>query len=88
MAFWKEDFIQVNGFEEDFEGWGFEDSEFVQRLLNNGLKRKNAKLLAPAIHLYHKEKGGEQIAKNQEILKQTIALGKKRAVNGVSQYLL
>lgn len=87
MAFWKDDFIQINGFEENFEGWGMEDSEFVQRLLNNGIKRKNAKLLAPAIHLYHKEKSTEHVGRNQEILKETINSCKKRATNGVSQYL-
>jgi len=87
MAFWKKDFINVNGFEEDFKGWGFEDSEFVQRLLNIGLKRKNAKLLAPAIHLYHKEKTNTEIEKNRMILEHTIALGKKRANKGIDQYL-
>lgn len=87
MAFWKEDFIKVNGFEENFEGWGFEDSEFVQRLLNNGLKRKNAKLLAPAIHLYHQGKSTEQAEENQKMLEQTVATNKKKAINGVIKYL-
>lgn len=87
MAFWKDDFIKVNGFEEKFEGWGFEDSEFVQRLFNNGLTRKNAKLLAPAIHLHHKEKSTDQAKRNQQILRETIALCKKRAEYGISQYL-
>ncbi len=87
LAFWKNDFILVNGFEENFEGWGFEDSEFVQRLLNNGLKRKNAKLLAPAVHLYHKEKSASQATENRLILEHTLASGKKKAEKGVDQYL-
>src|SRR5690606_7255597 len=40
MAFWKEDAIAVNGYNEDFEGWGPEDKEFVARLLNYGLKKR------------------------------------------------
>ena len=40
FAFWKDDFIKVNGFEESFEGWGHEDKEFALRLKNCGLKRR------------------------------------------------
>ena len=87
MAFWKTDFIQVNGFEEAFEGWGFEDSEFVQRLFNTGLKRKNAKLLAPAVHLYHPEKSTENAQKNRSILNNTLSEHRTRAQKGVDQYL-
>ncbi|WP_334168671.1 glycosyltransferase family 2 protein [Phocaeicola paurosaccharolyticus] len=87
MAFWKDDFINVNGFEEDFEGWGFEDSEFVQRLYNNGLKRKNAKLMAPAVHLYHKESNTDNAINNRRILEETINSHKKKATKGILQYL-
>lgn len=87
LAFYRDDFIRVNGFEEAFEGWGYEDSEFVQRLYNNGIRRKNAKLMAPAAHLYHVEKMGEQDSPNHRMLQETIRLQKKRADRGVSQYL-
>lgn len=87
MAFWREDFVRVNGFEEAFEGWGYEDSEFVQRLYNIGLQRKNAKLTAPAVHLYHVEKSTEQAGANYERLQHTLHTGKQRADRGVSQYL-
>ncbi len=87
LAFWREDFIRVNGFEESFMGWGYEDSEFVQRLFNNGLKRRNAKLMAPAVHLFHPEKSMDRADKNKELLNQAIASGKKRAEKGVDQYM-
>ncbi len=87
MAFWREDFVRVNGFEEAFEGWGYEDSEFVQRLYNIGLTRKNAKLLAAAVHLYHPEKSKECAESNHRRLEETIRTGKTRADRGVSQYL-
>lgn len=88
MAFWKNDYVKVNGFEEAFEGWGYEDSEFVQRLYNNGLERKNAKLLAPAIHLYHAEKSTERAEANLDMLNGTINSKKLRADRGVDQYLI
>lgn len=87
MAFWKNDYVKVNGFEEAFEGWGYEDSEFVQRLYNNGLVRKNAKLLAPAVHLFHKEKSTERAEANRAMLNNTINSRKLRADRGVDQYL-
>jgi predicted glycosyltransferase involved in capsule biosynthesis len=55
MAFWKEDLLKVNGFNEDFTGWGPEDSEMSQRLLNIGIKRKKIGYSAIVYHLYHKE---------------------------------
>lgn len=88
MAFWKEDFIQVNGFEENFEGWGYEDSEFVQRLFNIGLIRKNAKLMSPAIHLYHTEKEDDQALINKKRLEKTITEKKTKAEIGIDQYLV
>lgn len=87
MAFWRSDFLRVNGFEEAFEGWGYEDSEFVQRLFNIGLERKNAKLLAPAVHLYHVEKPTDRASANYARLQQTVRTGKQRADRGVDQYL-
>ncbi len=41
MALWKSDYIAVNGFDETFVGWGHEDADFVLRLHNCGLVRKN-----------------------------------------------
>lgn len=87
LAFWKKDFIMVNGFEERFNGWGYEDSEFVQRLFNNGVVRKNAKLLAGAVHLYHVEKADDRANVNRKLLDDTIRKGNKQAIVGVNQYL-
>lgn len=87
LAVWRSDYIAANGFEERFTGWGIEDSEFVQRLFNNGLRRRNAKLLAPAVHLYHVEKSTEHTARNRQMLDETIATGRKRATVGIDQYV-
>src|SRR5262249_8298662 len=32
LGVWRQDFVQVNGLDEDFIGWGFEDSDLVIRL--------------------------------------------------------
>ena len=53
LAIWKKDFIAVNGFDEVFEGWGYEDSDLVIRLIHQGIKRKEGRFALPVLHLWH-----------------------------------
>ncbi|MEG2514774.1 MAG: glycosyltransferase family 2 protein [Bacteroidaceae bacterium] len=53
MAFWREDLIKVNGFSNDFKGWGHEDVELATRLVNSGITKKIIKFSAIVYHLYH-----------------------------------
>lgn len=55
MGLWKEAFISVNGFDESFTGWGYEDSDLVLRLLKSGIKRKEGRFALPVIHCWHQE---------------------------------
>ena len=52
----KADFIAVNGYNEDFEGWGREDSELGRRFHNYGLLNRRLKNIAIIYHIYHYEK--------------------------------
>jgi len=72
MSFWKEDVIKINGFNEEFVGWGREDSEFVHRLLNIGTRRYYLKFAANGYHLYHQENTRNCLSANNEILNATI----------------
>lgn len=72
FAFWKEDAFRVNGFNEEFEGWGREDSEFVARLFNSGVRRKNLKFRALGYHLHHPMNARNRLAYNDELLQRTI----------------
>jgi len=72
MAFWKEDFIKVNGYNDDIVGWGREDSEIAARFINNGLKKKRAKLLAICYHLHHNFLSRDKDEKNITMLNDTI----------------
>lgn len=51
---WKIDLIAVNGYNNDFEGWGHEDIELAARLVNNGIKRRQLKHSAVCFHLFHR----------------------------------
>jgi glycosyltransferase involved in cell wall biosynthesis len=54
LAIWREDFLQVNGFDELFEGWGYEDSDLVIRLIHAGVRRKEGRFAAPVLHCWHR----------------------------------
>ncbi|MEZ9925706.1 glycosyltransferase family 2 protein [Vibrio breoganii] len=87
MAFWRDDLIEVNGFNEDFIGWGREDSEFTIRMLNAGKNRLYLKFAGIGFHLYHKESPRELLAQNEHILNKTIEQRLVRCSNGLEKYL-
>lgn len=55
FAAWRRDVFDINGFDENFQGWGFEDSDFAVRLINNGVRRKSGHFSTTVLHLYHPE---------------------------------
>ena len=87
MPFHKQDAISVNGFNEDFVGWGREDSEFTVRLLNNGTRRRNMKFNGLAYHLYHPMNDRTRLENNDEILRQAIERRLTWCAKGLDQYL-
>ena len=87
FAFWRKDAIAVNGFNEEFVGWGREDSEFTARLINYGLERRNLKFNALAYHLFHPMNDRSYLEENDRLLKETVAQSSCWCKKGVSQYL-
>lgn len=86
FAFWKEDALRVNGFNEDFVGWGREDSEFVARLLNCGVQRQNLKFRALGYHLHHPMNNRDRLALNDDLLQRTIEGRLTWCKTGLDQY--
>jgi glycosyltransferase involved in cell wall biosynthesis len=87
FAFWREDALGVNGFNEEFVGWGREDSEFTARLLNKGLVRRNVKFNALVYHLFHPISDRSHLEKNDRLLKETVLQKRCWCQKGVDQYL-
>lgn len=54
-AVWKKDLQAINGYDESFKGWGYEDSDMLIRLLHLGIKRKEGRFAVPVMHLWHKQ---------------------------------
>lgn len=87
LAAWRDDFLAINGFDEDFIGWGYEDSDFVQRLLNGGRRRLATRWAVPILHLWHRAQDRSREPANYARLEQTIASRVVRAQRGVDRYL-
>lgn len=56
MSFFKDDFMDINGYDEYYEGWGGEDGDFGRRLQRHGLKKLQLKFAGIVFHLWHEDK--------------------------------
>ena len=88
LGLWKNDFMNINGFDELFEGWGYEDSDLVIRLIHAGIKRKEGRFAVAVLHLWHRQNDRSQHDANyQRLLSRLGLMNLIRAEKGVSQYL-
>ncbi|HET7361012.1 MAG TPA: glycosyltransferase family 2 protein [Salinimicrobium sp.] len=88
LSYWRKDFLDVNGYNEDLEGWGREDSEFILRMLNNGVEGKRLRYGGILYHIHHPQTSKERLAGNDRIQKQTIREKRIWCKNGVDKYLI
>jgi glycosyltransferase involved in cell wall biosynthesis len=87
MAFWRDDVLRVNGYDEDIEGWGREDSELAARLMNAGVRRRNLKFSAVAWHLHHAVRPDNNVARNHELFERTVRERRLQCEHGIDRYL-
>jgi glycosyltransferase involved in cell wall biosynthesis len=88
LSAWREDLLRINGMDENFTGWGKEDSDLVIRLLYSGVRRKSARFaVPPVLHLWHKENDRSSLAENRRRLDDVLKSDRIRAIRGLSQYL-
>ncbi|STP11987.1 lipooligosaccharide glycosyltransferase [Helicobacter mustelae] len=85
MSFFKKDAEKINGFNEDFRGWGREDSEFVARFLYAGGEVRYLKFAGIAYHLYHQENSRDMLAQNHAIYEDCIKNGHTTCANGLKK---
>lgn len=86
LGVWKSDFFAVNGFDERYQGWGYEDSDLLIRLIRGGVYRKSGKFAIPVFHLWHQEQDRSAEPANLARLQSIIANSELRASLGVDQY--
>ncbi len=84
MAFWRADLDAVDGFDAAFVGWGREDSDMFARMIRHGIRRRNARLDATVLHLWHPEQDRSRLKENQRQLDQLLGETRVRAREGLS----
>ena len=87
LGIWRSDFLAVNGLDERYTGWGYEDSDLVIRLIRNGVRRRDGRLATTVLHLWHQEHervGTEQNLARLAAIQDNPAV---RAELGVDRYL-
>ncbi len=84
LGLWRADLERVNGLDEAFSGWGYEDSDLAVRLLASGLERLDGRFATTVIHLWHPERPPD--AANLARLEGRIGSGRVRAERGLDRY--
>lgn len=88
MAMWKSDLLAVNGWDEEYVGWGLgEDSDLGSRLYHLGRPRKFVYGRAILYHLHHPILSRDHLPTSRARLEETLRSKKVRCDRGVNQYL-
>lgn len=88
MAFWRDDLIRVNGYDENIVGWGCEDNDIANRLRNAGVGKHMLKFRGIVFHLHHKLAERSHWEENRRIREQNLLERKIRCTLGIDQYPL
>jgi glycosyltransferase involved in cell wall biosynthesis len=87
MGLSRSDYVSVNGFDETFVGWGHEDADFVLRLHNAGLTRKNGFYSTEVYHLWHREHSRDMENVNAQRVRERMGSKVVHATSGYEQSL-
>lgn len=86
FAAWRDDLVQVNGFDEAFEGWGPEDKELAQRLRHAGVRRQTLLFGGIATHLHHPAASRDALGANLARLEATRRDRRVRCERGLDSH--
>ncbi|MFD2204847.1 glycosyltransferase family 2 protein [Kiloniella antarctica] len=87
LGVWRDDFYNVDGFDENYVGHGLEDSDFTLRLIRSGIKRITANHSSPVLHLFHSRSIPERADKaclNPKRFQSLLESDRHTAVLGIS----
>ncbi|MDB6054778.1 MAG: glycosyl transferase family 2 [Verrucomicrobiales bacterium] len=87
LGIWRDDLIRTNGYNEEFVGWGREDSELAVRLMNNNVPRLDVRGRALCYHLWHPPASRSNVGQNDELLENSKSTDIKFCKLGLDQYI-
>ncbi len=77
FSLYRSDIDRINGFDEDFVGWGQEDDDLGLRLMLAGIRPKSVAAFAIAFHLYHASSASQvwsEGGNSQRLLRKDLAV--------------
>jgi glycosyltransferase involved in cell wall biosynthesis len=86
LGVWRSDLERVNGFDESFVGWGYEDSDLVLRLFHAGVLRKDGAFATEVFHLWHREAQRDQESSNRRVVLERADSKITQAVKGLREH--
>jgi len=86
QGFWRADLLRVNGFDEEFIGWGPEDKELCARLEHAGIGRQTLLFGGIACHLHHEPASREKLPSLLARLEATHRERRTRAEHGLDSH--
>ena len=86
QAFWRDDLVSANGFDEQIVGWGPEDKELCARLVHAGVRRQTLMFGGIAFHLEHPPAARTRRAENELILQRTLRDRRRRCEHGLDAH--
>lgn len=86
LALWRADAFRVNGFDERFEGWGGEDNDLAQRLINAGVNKRRLRFGGLVFHLDHAPSPRPPSGRNDQLFDANREAGRIRVDAGIDQH--
>jgi glycosyltransferase involved in cell wall biosynthesis len=86
LGVWRSDLEKVNGFDESFTGWGYEDTDLVLRLFHAGVKRKDGAFATEVFHLWHRDAQRGQESSNRRVVLERAASKVTQATIGLREH--
>ncbi len=85
MAFFRDDLLKINGYDNTLVGWGHEDKDLSFRLSNAGVRMRKIKFEALVFHLHHKFLSRDNADANREKAFRSLREGTVRTPSGISE---
>ena len=79
--------LRVNGYDETFEGWGYEDTELGLRLENSGIRQRLMKFSGIVFHLHHDKASREGCPANEQRYMKSIREHRTWSPAGIDRHL-
>jgi len=75
--------LAIGGFDESYQGWGKEDSDFAARAINAGLNIRLGQHAVSVLHLYHPEADRSALENNEARLADVLATNRTKPVRSL-----